>query len=42
MPWWIMGEKLTEEEADEMIREAKPNEKGLINYREFVKIIMSD
>ena len=37
-----MGERLTEEEADDMIREAKPNEKGLINYREFVKIIMSD
>ena len=37
-----MGERLTEEEADDMIREAKPNEKGLINYREFVKRIMSD
>ena len=37
-----MGDRLTEEEADEMIREAKPNEKGLINYREFAKFILSN
>ena len=37
-----MGDRLTKEEADEMIREAKPNEKGLINYREFAKFILSN
>ena len=35
-----LGDKLTEEEADEMIEEAKPDKNGLINYREFVKILL--
>jgi calmodulin len=36
-----LGEKLTEEEADEMIREADTNGDGYIDYVEFVKIMMS-
>merc|ERR1712223_1005987 len=31
-----LGEKLSEEEADEMIKEADPDENGQINYEEFV------
>ena len=36
-----LGERLTEEEADEMIREADIDNDGFINYHEFVKIMMS-
>ena len=36
-----LGERLTEEEADEMIKEADTNNDGQINYQEFVKIMMS-
>jgi calmodulin len=36
-----LGEKLTEEEADEMIREADMNGDGQINYQEFVKVMMT-
>jgi len=36
------GEKLTEEEADEMIKEADPNNTGTIQYEEFVKLLMSE
>ena len=36
-----LGERLTEEEADEMIREADIDGDGFINYHEFVKIMMS-
>merc|ERR1712228_499557 len=36
-----LGEKLSEEEADEMIREADIDGDGQINYEEFVKMMMS-
>lgn len=36
-----LGEKLTEEEADEMIREADFNNDGNINYEQFITVMMS-
>ena len=36
-----IGERFTEEEADEMIREADIDGDGFINYHEFVKIMMT-
>jgi calmodulin len=36
-----LGEKLTDEEADEMIREADVDGDGMINYEEFVKMMMA-
>ena len=35
------GEKLSEEEVDEMIREADIDQDGQINYEEFVKMMVS-
>ena len=35
------GEKLTDEEVDEMIREADVDGDGQINYEEFVKMMMA-
>lgn len=37
----FLGEKLTEEEVDEMIKEADVDGDGQINYEEFVKMMMS-
>ena len=34
-----LGEKLTQEEADEMIKEADTNRDGQIDYAEFVKLL---
>jgi len=36
-----LGEKLTDEEVDEMIREADIDGDGKVNYEEFVKMMMS-
>merc|ERR1711924_557064 len=36
-----LGEKLTDEEGDEMIREADIDGDGQINYEEFVKVMMA-
>ena len=36
-----LGEKLSEDEIDEMIKEADFKSEGFINYRDFVKIILS-
>ena len=36
-----LGEKLTDEEAEEMIREADVNGDGVINYEEFVTLMSS-
>eukprot|EP00899_Mesostigma_viride_P000053 jgi/Mesvir1/10048/Mv24223-RA.1 len=36
-----LGEKLTDEEVDEMIREADVDGDGQVNYEEFVKMMMS-
>jgi calmodulin len=36
-----LGEKLTDEEVDEMVREADVNGDGQIDYEEFVKMMMA-
>eukprot|EP01121_Diplochlamys_sp_Union-15-3_P010048 TRINITY_DN2777_c0_g1_i1.p1 TRINITY_DN2777_c0_g1~~TRINITY_DN2777_c0_g1_i1.p1 ORF type:complete len:150 (+),score=46.84 TRINITY_DN2777_c0_g1_i1:53-502(+) len=36
-----LGEKLSEEEVDEMIKEADVDNDGQINYEEFVKMMLS-
>jgi calmodulin len=36
-----LGEKLTDEEVDEMIREADVDGDGQVNYDEFVKMMLS-
>jgi len=36
-----LGEKLSDEEVDEMIKEADTDNDGQINYHEFVKMMMS-
>ncbi|CAM8963640.1 unnamed protein product [Rhodiola kirilowii] len=36
-----LGEKLTDEEVDEMIREADVDGDGQINFEEFVKVVMA-
>merc|ERR1711997_1246605 len=36
-----LGEKLTDEEVDEMIREADVDGDGAINYQEFVRMMMA-
>ena len=36
-----LGEKLTDEEVDEMIAEADVDGDGQINYEEFVKMMMA-
>jgi calmodulin len=36
-----LGEKLTDGEVDEMIRESDVDYDGQINYEEFVKMMMS-
>lgn len=36
-----LGEKLTNEEVEEMLREADVDGDGKINYEEFVKLMLS-
>ena len=36
-----IGDKMTEDEAEEMIREADIDEDGVINYEEFVRMMMA-
>ena len=36
-----LGEKLTDEDVDAMIREADIDGEGQVNYEEFVKMMMS-
>lgn len=37
-----MGEKLSDEEVDEILKEANIDSEGLINYDEFVTMLMSN
>ena len=37
-----IGDKMTEEEADEMVNEADIDEDGMINYEEFVRMMMAN
>ena len=36
-----IGDRMTEEEADEMIHEADIDDDGVINYEEFVRMMMA-
>ena len=36
-----IGDKMTEEEADEMVNEADIDEDGMINYEEFCRLMMA-
>ncbi|XP_062231724.1 probable calcium-binding protein CML9 [Phragmites australis] len=36
------GDRLTEEEADAMVREADPRGEGRVDYREYVKVLMKN
>ena len=36
-----IGDKMSEEEADEMVNEADIDEDGMINYEEFVRMMMA-
>ena len=37
-----LGEKLTDEEVDDMIKEGDVDGDGQLNYEEFVKMIIND
>lgn len=37
-----LGEKLTDEEAEELLKEADPNKKGTVNYSDFIRVMMAN
>ena len=36
-----LGEKISEEELEEMMKKADPKNQGYVNYKEFAKILLS-
>ena len=40
--WSFSGDKLTEEEVEEMINEADKDGDGVLNYEEFVKMLTTE
>lgn len=42
MTWSFSGDKLTEEEVEEMINEADKDGDGVLNYEEFVKMLTTE
>ena len=41
-PHWISGDKLSEEEVDDLISEADKDGDGVLNYEEFVRMLTAD
>ena len=41
-PIYFAGDKLTDEEVEEMINEADKDGDGVLNYEEFVKMLTTD
>ena len=41
-PSWISGDKLSEEEVDDLISEADKDGDGVLNYEEFVRMLTAD
>ena len=41
-PSWFAGDKLSEEEVDDLISEADKDGDGVLNYEEFVRMLTAD